>query len=380
MKINRLFGLLMILASAFLFVNCTSDPVPGPPGADGIDGIDGIDGTDGVDGTASCVSCHANSTREPIFEAFALSAHGAGGTFARGSRADCAQCHGSEGFIDYVTMGAIDTTGLLPNGVAPKYDPAMPVSCNTCHDSHRTFDFENDGPDYALRNPDPSDLVLAPSITIDFGDASNNCITCHQPRNSYEIPAINADGTYQVKSTRFGPHHGPQSTMLEGILGAEIAGMESYPARGSATHRTGSSCVQCHMGDAADVDEGGHSWAYVEALCIQCHGAVPGEANGFTADKNTLLALLNNVEGQAVLLDEDGDPVYDENGDLIPVEGTVTGILLPNGRSQYGIFSDVAAMAAWNYKTVDEDQSRGIHNPDYTKALLKNSIEALQND
>ena len=43
---------------------------------------------------------------------------------------------------------------------------AMPVSCNTCHDSHRTFDFENDGPDYALRNPDPSDLVLAPGIIV----------------------------------------------------------------------------------------------------------------------------------------------------------------------------------------------------------------------
>ncbi|MDM9632096.1 hypothetical protein [Robiginitalea aurantiaca] len=373
MKVNKFFGLLMILASAFLFVNCTSDPQPGPPGQDGIDGIDGIDGTDGADGTASCVSCHANSTREPIFEAFALSAHGAGGTFARGNRASCAQCHGSEGFIDYVTMGAIDTTGLTPEGIAPKYNPAMAVNCNTCHSSHRTFDFENDGPDYALRNPDPSDLVLAPGITIDFGDASNNCITCHQPRNSYEIPTTNTSGVYVVTSTRFGPHHSPQSTMLEGILGAEISGSTGYPARASATHRTGSSCVQCHMGDATAADEGGHSWNPTEAACVQCHpnGAPEGIEN-FEADMSTLLALLTQVEGEGY--DED------EDGNIIPNGEPVIGILQENGRSRQGIFPTAAAQAAWNYKTLEEDQSKGTHNPNYSKALLKNSLEALQND
>jgi hypothetical protein len=366
MKINKFFGLLMILASAFLFVNCTSDPIAGPPGADGTDGIDGIDGTDGVDGTASCVSCHSNTTREPIFEAFALSAHGAGGTFARGGSASCAQCHGSEGFIDFTTNGELTMESYT----------AMPVSCNTCHDSHRTFDFENDGPDYALRNPDPSNLVLAPSITIDFGDASNNCITCHQPRNSYPIPAINADGTYVVNTSRFGPHHSPQSTLLEGILGAEITGtdMMAYPARGSATHRQGSSCVQCHMGEASPADEGGHSWTPSEAACVQCHpGGAPEGLTDFDSDMATLLALLQSVEGEG--FDED------DEGNIIPNGETVVGIIRENGESSNsGIFSDVAAMAAWNYQTLREDQSRGTHNPGYSRALLKNSIEALQND
>jgi mono/diheme cytochrome c family protein len=372
MKINRFFGLLMILASAFLFVNCTSDPVPGPPGADGTDGIDGIDGTDGVDGTASCVSCHSNATREPIFEAFALSAHGKGTTYQRGTRASCAQCHGSDGFIDYVTTGAVQTAPVDDRGNVLAYTPAMPVSCNTCHDSHRTFDFENDGPDYALRNPDPSDLVLAPGITVDFGDASNNCITCHQPRNSYDIPTISPDGTYEITSLRFGPHHGPQSTMLEGILGAEVPGPEGYPARGSAIHRTASSCVECHMGDATAVEEGGHSWAFVESLCIQCHGAVPGSSNSFTNDYPELFGLLTQVEG----IDPDGNPItgilyeeFDEDDE---------GILVRSVYANEGVWPDVAAMAAWNYKTVQEDQSRGIHNPKYTEALMKNSIEAVR--
>jgi hypothetical protein len=174
--------------------------------------------------------------------------------------------------------------------------------------------------------------------------------------------------------------------MLEGILGAEIAGNEAYPARGTATHRTGnetvaSSCVECHMGEDNDVAVGGHSWVYLEEKCVQCHGAVPGEANGYSADMATLLALLQKVEGVAYEVDEEGDPVFDENGDYIPTETVVVGIIRPGSedRTNTGIFSDDAAMAAWNYKTAFEDQSRGIHNPTYTKALLKNSIQALQN-
>jgi len=162
--------------------------------------------------------------------------------------------------------------------------------------------------------------------------------------------------------------------MLEGILGAEIPGDEAYDSPGSAAHRSGSSCVQCHMGDATAADEGGHSWAPVEAVCIQCHpSGAPEGLTGFDADMATLLALLQSVEGEG--FDED------DEGNIIPNGETVTGIIQEDGStSNSGIFSDVAAMAAWNYKTALEDQSQGIHNPNYTRALLKNSIEALQNE
>ena len=36
-------------------------------------------------------------------------------------------------------------------------------------------------------------------------------------------------------------------------------------------------------------------------------------------------------------------------------------------------------MDSKNYKTLDEDKSKGVHNPKYVEALLKNSIEAIQN-
>jgi hypothetical protein len=162
--------------------------------------------------------------------------------------------------------------------------------------------------------------------------------------------------------------------MLEGILGAEIPGDLAYDSPGSAAHRSGSSCVQCHMGEASAADEGGHSWTPVEAVCIQCHpSGVPEGLSGFDEDMATLLALLQSVEGEG--FDEDVD------GNIIPNGETIVGIFEVDGTtSKSGIFSDVAAMAAWNYKTALEDQSQGIHNPNYTRALLKNSIEALQNE
>ncbi len=358
MKTRKFFGFLMILASGFLFVNCTSDPIPGPPGEDGIDGVDGQDGQDGVSGTASCVACHNNTLRSEIAAGFDVSAHASGSVGFAENRAGCASCHGTAGFIEFLETGE----------AAGPFSGDNTISCNACHDSHRTFDFENDGPDYALRNPDPTQLVLAPSVTIDFEDSSNNCISCHQPRDSYEIPALNPDGTYEITSFRFGPHHGPQSTVLEGILGAEIAGNVDYPARASAAHRTGASCVACHMGPSDDPEIGGHSWNYVESNCIECHSAVPGSSTSYQNDYPELFALLRQVQGT----DPDGNPI--------------TGILYEefddeNNRSVYaneGVWPDVAAMAAWNYKTIYEDQSRGIHNPKYTEALLQNSIQAVQ--
>jgi nitrate/TMAO reductase-like tetraheme cytochrome c subunit len=365
MKSHPFFRLLMIVVSGFLFVQCTSDPIPGPPGQDGIDGVDGVDGQDGVSGTASCVSCHSNSTREPILASFELSLHGSGTTFGRGSSANCAQCHGSEGFIDYVTIGAVDTT-------AGAYSPAVPFNCAPCHSSHRTFDFENDGPDFALRNPDAQNLVLDPTYTIDFGGSSNNCITCHQPRNSYEIPAVNTSGTYIITSSRFGPHYGPQSTMLEGILGAPIAGSTAYPGAGTATHRTAASCVSCHMGESNVADLGGHSWLPTDESCIQCHpNGIPDEMNGFTEGMATLAQLLANVVGEEYAEDADGNLV----GTGVPIVGIIV-----NGSARPGIWPTEAAQAAWNYKTLEQDQSRGIHNPGYSRALLNNSIEALQNN
>lgn len=363
----------MIIASSLMFIQCTSDPIAGPQGlagADGIDGINGVDGTNGVDGmdsTASCVACHSESHRGPVEASYKLSLHamdplhtdrGTGdliNTSDYTNRGSCAQCHTSEGYIDYVSGFPVAPGGGYPDDLSYDYGKQT-ISCNTCHSSHSSFDFDNDGQDFALRNVAPVTLVYDDVTIIDFEGTSNNCTTCHQPRNSYAVPAGIDD--YAITSSRFGPHHGPQSTLLEGILGANIAGSEAYPgsgADGDNSHRTGlgdvaSNCVSCHMGTTTDENDGLHSMWPTTNACTACHtNGAPTEVSGYAVDFETLKGLL-----------------------------IAAGSLTESGSTVSGTYPIAVAQATWNWKTLEEDKSNGVHNPKYAKALLKNSIEALQ--
>ena len=346
MKNLKLIGFLMILASSLMFIQCTSEPIAGPQGIagiDGTDGISGVDGVNGVDGTASCIACHNTSHRETVQATYEKSGHAAGGAVAyAGSRDSCSRCHSNEGFINYITG---KPAVAISNPTA--------ISCTTCHSNHSTFDFENDGHDFALRSMEPTALDLTdPDYVIDYGDASNSCISCHQPRS--KAPVDDGTGMYLQSNSRFYPHYGPQTTMLEGIQGALIdGGTTAYPAAKSATHRTGASCVTCHMGASSDDgSEGLHSFNVNYDNCASCHtNGVPTELAGMADDMAALKAELLALG----LIDEDGNTL--KQTETIPFK---------------------TAQALWNYKTVEKDHSHGIHNPAYARALIKNALQVVQ--
>lgn len=341
MKKVKIIAFLIILTSSLSFVQCTTEPIPGPPGQAGINGIDGTDGVDGVDGTASCTACHSENHREPIISSYLYSGHAAGGAVGyAGSRANCAQCHSNEGYTDYLETGAANPEG---------YESPTRIDCNTCHNKHTTFDFENDGHDYALRNMNGVDLTIGIGI-IDYEGTSNNCLTCHQPRRT--PPTDDGNGMFNI-TPHYGPHYGAQSTMLEGVQGALIAGSVGYPGVGSSTHRQGASCVSCHMGTPNDND-GEHTMVPSLKSCTTCHpGATNYDINGVQTEVTALMSELEGLLKTEGILDDDG--------------GLVT-----------GEFPIGSANAYWNWEFVYQDHSHGVHNPAYTKALLKNSIEALK--
>ena len=382
MKNLKLIGFLIILSSSLMFIGCDTDyaEIAGPAGADGAagaTGADGADGANGVDGSAaSCISCHSNTHREPIYASYDLSQHAAAETkdYA-GARAGCAQCHSHEGYYDYITYGAVNPAGyyglsepeviidpdtglpelgdfgelLYSNNPVPV---VTPISCDTCHGTHLSFDFENDGNDFALRGLDPVTLITDGTV-IDFGNKSNVCISCHQPRRTGPVDADDdgvEDGNFFISSSHWGPHHGPQATLYQGIQGAEVAGSVPYPDVASSTHRQDASCTGCHMAPAAVGEAASHSWRPTDNACAACHSTVP-EVTGLQADMDHLGELL---ETAGALHFDDG---------WHPVKGTV---------------SIEVAEAAWNFLFVYEDMSRGIHNPAYAKALISNSIEALE--
>ena len=330
----------ILIAVVLIMVACAGEPGPeGPPGPQGPAGQQGSEGPAGsfadVDiSELACTDCHNSSTflfsKQAQF--YRHSVHGTGDAFVRGASANCAGCHGSEG-----PKARIDA-GL------PPHDPSVegivnvsPYNCRTCHDIHTTYSTD----DFSLTgDAQPVELEYT-SGTYD-GGAGNLCANCHQIRN--EQPTV-TDGTIDVASSRFGTHHGAEAPMLlgEGALG-DVSGSSSPHYRGVEN-----TCVACHMGD-----ERNHTYEPEVERCQECHT----DAEDFD---------MEGVQTEVQALMEQALTLFDEQGYIDP----------DNGLWVTGLYPEEIANAMWNYKFVEEDQSMGVHNSDYTFALLDQVLGAL---
>ncbi len=346
-KINVLLCGLSILG--FSLLTSCEGPMgpPGPQGIQGEQGPPGNDGTPGVAGTAGCIECHNLDAKYDVTIQYEGSVHATGSTAARSSNTSCAPCHSNEGFVETQYTGADKTV----NGFAY---PTR-IDCGTCHSFHETLEMA-EAPDYALRTTDPVELLMYRAagmdpVTVDLGDASNLCANCHQPRTA--PPVDDGNGTAKVTSTHYGPHHGPQTTILKGIGGYQLPDVD-YPNQ--TPHSTGSSCVTCHM------NESNHTFEPTLASCntTDCHN---GDITTMTDNSRqilveNLLTTLGEKLLTAGLLEEDL-----ETGEYHPVVGT------------YGVDS---VGALYNYETIVDDRSKGVHNFKYVEALLQNSIGVFE--
>jgi len=342
-----------VLASWFtllffaLMVSCVKEGPVGPAGADGIDGTNGIDGVDGTDGTATCMRCHDSGSDLVAKQVqYQNSIHALGGNFERNSTS-CAICHTHEGFLERLATGANSTAAAIS-------DPT-PVNCRTCHKIHETYTEA----DYELRVTGPVDLINGG--TVDFGNG-NMCINCHQSR-PYEIPDMANDST-TITSSRWGTHHGPQSAMVFGLGGFEIPGDLSY-SNSPHSQLVTDGCITCHMAEAFGNSAGGHTFNMTYIYhggsqpnmvgCVACHA----EADDFNVNgaQDEIEELLLELEGLLI-----AKGVYNTN----------------SGLWNTGTYETNVAGAALNYIFVKEDRSDGVHNFNYARALLKNSIDAIQ--
>jgi cytochrome c553 len=357
---RRSHSKLTALATALLFgvFMAACEGAQGPAGEDGTDGTDGVAGTDGQDANENCVQCHFEDTDLVAKQVQYLnSVHYTGGHFELGSySATCAGCHSHEGFIDRMESGL--------EFAASTVDNPTPQNCRTCHKIHTTYT----AADFDRQYNEPHDLWLT-GTTVDFGDG-NLCARCHQPRTSYAIPVVGG-GDVTISSTRFGPHHGPQSTMLQGDAGYEVAGSLTYPStpasHGQVAVNT-KGCPTCHMATAFGNQAGGHTmemWYNFfgtdspnTAGCETCHATADTwtdfDNGGVQTTVEGLLAQLR-AELIAAGITTSEDSVH-------AVEGT---------------YPEAVAGAWWNYISVIEDRSMGVHNPAYIIALLTNALEAL---
>jgi hypothetical protein len=284
----------------------------------------------------TCTECHndVSMIRGVAHEwETALHATGHAAGYA-GGRAGCSACHSSSGFQAMVDAGS--------NPGEFEFADAHPVGpdCRACHQVHETFT----AADWALETTDPVALIAFEDATYDQG-AANLCGTCHQPRRPFDGYILD-DGTAEVTSTHWGPHHGPQTAVLMGLGGALVEG-----SAGAHYNMVEDGCVTCHMGEGRD-----HTFAPGGAACEACHG----EDFDFSG-----------AQGEVAALGEELEALLVANG-MWEGEGA-------EGHPVVGVYPEAQAGALWNYILVfPEDESLGVHNMGYIKALLEASIAAFE--
>ncbi len=304
-----------------------------------------------------CAVCHDAGTHHVYPAQFDISKHGNGGRiYAQNTstdRSSCMPCHNGAGFIASLE-GKPQTEKQL-----------IDITCATCHDPHN-----NDGGNHQLRAA--GDYVLPNGEVITEGGYGKLCMNCHSGRY---------DTVERLLGNSFGSHYGAQAILLSG-KNIETFG---YKLPSSPHLQIENSCVTCHMApghvDAENnvVLVGSHSFRvnFLDgtdnvAICQDCHGDV-----GTDFDQKKYF-----FNGNA---DHDGDGIAE--GTQIEVHGLLdnlamllhpVGSLTMTTNDPAHPYNQIEKTAFYNHDIVRRDHSYGIHNPAFTVALLKVSIEALK--
>ena len=325
-----------------------------------------------------CADCHGAETKYPVRGArtqYLTSGHSMIGNASYANSDDCQGCHTNEGFIEYAKKGKVDTKKAVSN--------PSEIGCFTCHAPHETGNF-------SLRKM--AKVTLANGAVFDR-EKGNLCANCHRARRTpkEEVKARN------IPTASWGAHHGPQADMLLGTNAYEFPGKKYSKSVHAMLPKA--DCVTCHMAQpkgrySLSPRVGGHSFK-VEgevheepkvnvAGCLNsgCHTEMKqvkgkplfdrkpaadydgdGKVETIQEEVEGLYERLINNRGSG-LLQTMKDPPYDAKGKFV------------NNKTQYPL--EVVA-ALYNYKFVQEDRSKGIHNTAYAVQILMDSIKALDN-
>jgi hypothetical protein len=218
-------------------------------------------------------------------------------------------------------------------------------------------------------------FVLKGNNTMDLVGGSNLCANCHQSRRAEPNLTNPGEATFRITSTHYGPHHGAQANTVYGAGFAEIPGSMAYPDVGSNFHLA-ASCVGCHMAPFdEDEGQGGHSFNPSLVACNVCHAT---SSFDYGSEQTEIEELLDELRDKLIALGvveeghEETFEIDQETGEIILHE-TVEGY-----HPVVGTYPMIQARAFFNWTGLDEDRSLGVHNPRYIKALLVNTLEALE--
>jgi predicted CXXCH cytochrome family protein len=315
----------------------------------------------GVDPAAGCAQCHGG-THHPFVDEWSESRHGEASLAPTSyrARAGCAECHGAE--------GALAAFGVNTEYVEKGEGLEIGITCAVCHDPHA--------------NDHTGQLRFA----IDVPSVEENlCMKCHHKRAT---PELDEAGT----SSR-GPHS-PQGPLLLGIVGDVGWTPPNFAynverIRGShgsvANERL---CAGCHVNsyEITDPESGDHVFtatghSFKAIPCLDADG-VP------TADDSCAMTTTERTFATCATGPCHGDEdaaltvMLDARAGIADLVAELEALLAMVPEDQFSttdtIFT-VAEGAQFNAE-LGAIESSAVHNSYMTRALLRASITAVENE
>lgn len=337
---------------------------------------------------AIVVTPPSDASRIPFYDAWTMSAHADGTAEAFNHwnadgkvPVDCARCHSSEGFVDY-----LGGDGSAP-GVVDKPAPTKSViRCVTCHNTAAS---------------QLSSVTFPSGVKVDGLGGEARCMTCHQGRSSG--PAVDAaiaaaapanDDTVSAKLTFQNIHYFPAAaTLYAGRAkgGYQYAG-QVYDVRfrhveGFDTcigchdpHTTRvkfDACGGCHQG-VKDV-AGAHGIRMISSVGIDYDGdgdtseGIYGELVGLRDKLGAAIQAYGKERGAALCHSGAAYPYWfvdtDGNGQCSAAEAVA--------KNAFAGWTARLVRASYNYQLASKDPGAFAHNAKYIIELLFDSITDL---
>ena len=376
-------------------------------------------------GAEVCGSCHGEPARHGRFQQWQLSNH-ADYDLARSrgaSSGNCARCHSGNGFVAW---SKLDFDPNQQVTLTWDQDTVVPQTCATCHNPHDEGTTSG-GPetDAKVRVMGNTHQLVAGFTAIGVGKGAT-CMTCHNSRTGDGV--LRNDNTWSTQTDAqrtLRPHHGVQADEIMGqnvyFVTPGIRGKHSFIE---------DVCVTCHMEKTLppailSYNQTGtnHTFAADPNICAECHGAGGITANTVQTVVSGYLDLLQTALGDAykqMMVDNypvtiggctdvvtsstavaDGtNPITSvawkrtDQLDITLQDGTLCSNRNPNTITGSNVINTNAGTlyslslannngaplrAAWNWSLFNEDEGKGVHNPQLALEGLQGAISAVSN-
>jgi hypothetical protein len=320
-----------------------------------------------------CTTCHRPHDNTVLQQNREWAESGHGDTTAQPwmhydfkARADCNRCHTTTGYVKYVTTG--DKAAWATANSSDKTKEVL--RCDGCHTDY-SWNRRALG---AVR----ADYTNVPSFFYPDSRTSNICLNCHIGRESGDS-IKNLPATTNFTNTGFiNSHYLTAGGTLFGQTGYEYAERNYVNDAGflhdqigitgvNGTGTTRGPCVGCHLTSPAshrflpvEEDANGVITAVTSTLCANCHGGL--SAAGLEAEKEALAAALEALKAQLAVQGYNYTTNYP--------------YFANRNWEKFGAGTGKDTMgAAFNYNLLSHDPGAFAHNSNYTKRLIYDSID-----